>query len=59
MSWSTLDWTELRSGLDYSLSGSYCNGLPGSRLRTGIHVVEETWICSIHSQTPLGTRLGG
>ena len=30
---SGLDWTGLWTGLDYSLSGIYCIGLPGSRLR--------------------------
>jgi len=41
MSWSTLDWTGLWTGLDYSLSGIYCIGLPGSRLR---HSVASTWL---------------
>jgi len=56
MSWSTLDWTGL-----YSLSGIYCIGLPGSRLRH-IEWHPRGWrdmATHPHSQTPLGTRLGG
>ena len=59
LDWTGLDWTGLWT-VDWS-EWYLLHWVTGIQTQTlsSIHMAEETWLCTLSSQTPLGTRLVG